>query len=95
MSNWRTTAITLPEELNDADLPSPLTSLAGFRNHAKDVAIDIEAGGSVELQRVNSSGAWETFETVTEAADFVIVANRPAIRFSPVSSASFKVTWSA
>lgn len=92
---WRTTAITLPEFLEDAALPSPLTSLGSFAKHAKDVSIDIEASGSVELQRVNSSGAWETFETVTAAADFVIVANRPAIRFNPVSSASFQITWRA
>ena len=90
---WRTTAITLPEHIEDDSLPLDLTVLAGFQRDANDVGIDIESGGSVELQRVNSSGAWETFETATEAADFVIVANRPAIRFAPVDGASFKLTW--
>ncbi len=93
MSIWRTTAITLPGWLDDDDLPADLNDLKGFEHHAKDVALDIEVGGSVELQRVGRNGLWETFETATDAADTVMVANRSTIRFNPVGTSAFRVRW--
>lgn len=91
--NWRTTAITLPGWLEDSSLPAESEELGSFEHYARDVALDIEIGGAVELQRIGVAGSWETFETVTEAADLVIVANRPAIRFSPVDNCVFRVVW--
>ncbi|MDV7144338.1 hypothetical protein R3X27_16780 [Tropicimonas sp. TH_r6] len=93
MSNWRNTAITLPGWVENTDLPTDLNDLKGFEHHAKDVALDIEVGGSVELQRIDPDGLWETFETATGAADIVIVANRSTIRFNPVDACTFRVCW--
>lgn len=91
--NWRTTPVTLPHWLENADLPADLTEVDGFAHHANDAALDIEAGGTVELQRVNASGVWETFETTTQTAEQVMVANRPAIRFVPVADCNFRLSW--
>lgn len=93
MSTWRTTSVTLPGWIDDADLPADLDDLVGFEYYSQDVSLDIESGGSVELQRVDQDGNWETFETATDTASQVMVANRPAIRFKPVSSANFRIRW--
>lgn len=93
MSNWRTTAITLPQWFADENLPADLSTLEGFEHYAQNVALDIEQGGAVDLQRINAVGEWETFETASEVTDYVMVANRAAIRFSPVNGAAYQLRW--
>lgn len=91
--NWRTTAVTIPGWIDDANLPSDLNELDGFEHYARDAALDIETFGAVDLQRVAPDGHWESFEVATDTATQVMVANRPAIRFVPVDGCNFRLRW--
>lgn len=90
---WRTTPLTMPDFMEDADLPADLTKIEGFAHYAQDLSLDVEIGGGVELQRVGANGTWETFETVLQPAEQVMVANRPAIRIVPIGGCSYRISW--
>ncbi|WP_116132938.1 hypothetical protein [Tropicimonas sp. IMCC34043] len=70
---------------------------AEFPHWAKPATLDVEPGnGSVQLERRNSSGVWEAFETFDTAGAFKIeVVNCPPMRIVASSDAKFRWTWNS
>lgn len=82
MSEWITTSLVVPR---GDELPFPYW--------AGTAALHISSGDSVELQRRDDSGNWETFETISDASSEISVANQPAMRIVPLGGAKFKWIW--
>ncbi len=66
-----------------------------FPHWAKPATLDVDPkAGSVELQRKNSSGQWESFEVLSDPGAFKVeVVNYPELRIATTADAMFRWTW--
>ena len=79
MSNWQSEALVTDE----------------FPHWAKPATLDVDPGsGSVELERRNSAGNWESFQSFDTAGAYKVeVVNCPEMRVSTTVDAMFRWTW--
>lgn len=72
---------------------------AEFPHWAKPATLDVETGstsGKVQLERRNSSGTWEKFESFDTAGAYKVeVVNCPPMRIVATSGAKFRWTWNS
>ena len=81
MSAWQSAALVTDE----------------FPHWAKPATLEVDPrAGSVLLERRNSDGNWESFETLAVAGAFKIdVVNCPEMRISTTADALFRWTWNS
>lgn len=84
MSIWTTEPQIIPEGRDS------------FPGYASPATIQVDPGnGTVQLQHMNPTGLWETFERIAEAGvQKLDVVNMPAIRVIATGTAQFRLTWS-